>query len=222
MKKINITKIQDIIENRNINIIGLILHGSRTLNIQNKESDLDILGVVESGTPDDIIEIIDGEKYHIVFKSKKYLENLSEEFSDTILNRIFDFNTLSGRILSGRIIWEQNKDEIKSIIAQNIYDLDIGVLDTKLNFQMLGQLKDATTDNRYINLICIQNAVDTLICRFLLKKNIFFLNQKWFPYYIEKYFEKELLQYYFKLRFSQNPNLVEFKKILEWINSYEV
>ena len=71
--------------------------------------------------------------------------------------------------MSGDVLWEKNKNEIKNIITRNILVLDKKVLDQKLHFQMLSQLNDATTCNRYINTICIQNAVDTLVCRFLIK-----------------------------------------------------
>ncbi|WP_156021205.1 nucleotidyltransferase domain-containing protein, partial [Streptococcus ruminantium] len=203
MSKFDITKIRDIIKSKHIEIICLILHGSRTLDVQNKESDIDIVAVTETGQSEDIVEIIDGEKYHIIFREKEYLEGLSEDFFNIILNRIFDYNSLSGRIMSGDILWEKKGSEISSLIARNIIELDKSILDRKLHYQMISQLKDATTNSRYINLICIQNAVDTLICRFLLKKNIFFLNQKWFPYYVERYFEKEISKYYYNLRFSQ-------------------
>lgn len=222
MNKFDITKIREIIKIRNIEIICLILHGSRTLDIQNQESDLDIVAVTETGQYEDIVEIIDGEKYHIIFREKKYLESLSEEFFNIILTRIFDYNSLSGRIMSGDILWEKKGNEISSIITRNIIELDKYILDKKLHYQMISQLKDATTNSRYINLICIQNAVDTLICRFLLKNNIFFLNQKWFPYYIAQYFDKEISKYYYNLRFSQTPDLRELKQILEWVNNYEI
>ena len=93
MKKIDVKKIQAIIKNQGIAIDALVLHGSSILKVQNRESDIDILGVVESGSFEDIVEIIDGEKYHIIFKDKEYLKNLSDDFSYTILNRISDFNT---------------------------------------------------------------------------------------------------------------------------------
>lgn len=222
MKKIDLKKIQAIIKSKGIEIDALVLHGSSILNVQNRESDIDILGVVASGSFEDIVEIIDGEKYHIIFKDKEYLKNLSDDFSYTILNRISDFNTLSGRILSGEILWEKYKGEINLIISENYSTFDKTILDTKLRYQMLGQLKDATTGNKYIDLICIQNALDTLICRFLIKKDIFFLNQKWFPYYIDEHFDREISECYYNLRFSLNPDLIEFKKILEWVDKYEV
>ena len=222
MNRFNIKIIARIIESKKIDIVGLILHGSRILDIQNKESDIDILAVVESGSHEDIVEIINGEKYHILFRNKDYLNNLSEDFSNVVLNRIFDYNTLSGRLMSGDVLWEKNKNEIKNIITRNILVLDKRVLDQKLHFQMLSQLHDATTFNRYINTICIQNAVDTLVCRLLIKNNIFFLNQKWFPYYIEQYFDEEVSKYYYNLRFSQVPDLRELKKLYEWVNNYEI
>lgn len=222
MKKIDVKKIQAIIKNQGIAIDALVLHGSSILKVQNRESDIDILGVVESGSFEDIVEIIDGEKYHIIFKDKEYLKNLSDDFSYTILNRISDFNTLSGRVLSGKILWEKHKGEISLIISENYTTFDKTILDKKLRYQMFGQLKDATTGNKYINLICIQNALDTLICRFLIKKDIFFLNQKWFPVYIDEYFDREISECYYNLRFSLNPDLIEFKKILEWVDTYEI
>lgn len=222
MKKINVEKVMQIIGKQDIKPIGLILHGSSTLDVQNKESDIDILGVVNEEKSDELVEIIDGEKYHIGLRGMSYLDDLAQNFTEILLNRISDFNTLSGRILSGKVLWEQKENEINLIINRNISKLDKTILDAKLRFQMLGQLKDATTENRYINYICIQNAVDTLICRFLLKKNIFFLNQKWFPYYVEKYFSDDFIRYYFNLRFSQSPDLIEFKKMLDWIDNYDL
>ena len=70
MNRFNIKIIARIIESKQIDIVGLILHGSRILDIQNKESDIDILAVVESGPYEDIVEIINGEKYHILFINK--------------------------------------------------------------------------------------------------------------------------------------------------------
>ncbi len=213
--KYNLDEILTLVNNPNL--LGLILHGSTTLDISNKNSDIDILAISFSGDEEDIIEIVEERKYHIHFENIDYLNTISSRFFNHILKSVLDLNNINGRVLSGEIIWEYKKDILSDILHRQREEFDDVNSVLKLRYQMISFLNDATTNNKYVNSICVCNAIDTLIAIYLIKNKIYFLNSKWYPYYVDKMFPEHMKKNYVYLRFNVVPDLEIFKELMNWV-----
>ncbi|AOT57138.1 nucleotidyltransferase domain-containing protein [Weissella soli] len=161
--------------------LGIIQHGSTTMGVSNRDSDVDLVVVYK---PSDItnleklvVSIVEGAKFHIQNISIDEFEKLVQAFTEDMLTAKRDMNFLSGRVLSGKVIKDTQKVLLNKIEhAKN--DIDFDLLYQKFYYQLLNDLKDLSIDEPYSRKIVIESIGDDLAILLLLKKNITTLNGK--------------------------------------------
>ncbi len=186
--------------------LGIIQHGSTTMGVSNRDSDVDLVVVYK---PSDItnleklvVSIVEGSKFHIQNISIDEFEKLVQAFTEDMLTAKRDMNFLSGRVLSGKVIKDTQKVLLNKIEhAKN--DIDFDLLYQKFYYQLLNDLKDLSIDEPYSRKIVIESIGDDLAILLLLKKNITTLNGKWIPKLLKNIVTDELFKKYTQLRFSK-------------------
>lgn len=148
--------------------------------------------------------------------------SIVSSFQQDVLDTHKDFNLISGRLLAGKILKDSNY-VLKKIISEEKKKINFDLLVKKLYFQLLNEVNDLATENRYVRNISLNNAVDSLAIMILLKKHITTLNLKWTPIFLQTILTKESFLIYVRLRFnslnkSREESINEINKILKEIN----
>ena len=95
--------------------------------------------------------------------------SIVSSFQQDVLDTNKDFNLISGRLLAGKILKDSNY-VLKKIISEEKKKTNFDLLVKKLYFQLLNEINDLATENRYVRNISLNNAVDSLAIMILLKK----------------------------------------------------
>lgn len=95
--------------------------------------------------------------------------SIVSSFQQDVLETNKDFNLISGRLLAGKILKDSNY-VLKKIISEEKKKTNFDLLVKKLYFQLLNEINDLATENRYVRNISLNNDVDSLAIMILLKK----------------------------------------------------
>lgn len=156
----------------NNQILGIIQHGSTTMGMGNAASDIDIIVILkETANNKDslLVEIFMGKKLHIRLVKLIEFRSIVSSFQQDVLDTHKDFNLISGRLLAGKILKDSNY-VLKKIISEEKKKINFDLLVKKLYFQLLNEINDLATENRYVRNISLNNDVDSLAIMILLKK----------------------------------------------------
>ncbi|EAC7182298.1 hypothetical protein B4X83_13975 [Listeria monocytogenes] len=201
-KNIIIENVQSLLPK--INIQAIIQHGSSVhKELVTDGSDIDILVVSETAQDKKIIEILNSQKYHIDVFDLKTTKRILLEFENSISKKIFDTNSLSGRLLSGNLLLDNCFME--EFIKQMKESINTQKLILKFYLQSLNFIKDFQHQtDEYSMKIIFDKALDSIGTAILLKHKFYNLNPKHQIKILKIYLSKQVYQDFIDMRFTFN------------------